>query len=226
MTRWLDRLLPFEFIVVHTPGRTLGMADYLSRHSSPYSGAVIKSEQMFNDWFTINVVNEFAKELDQATTAKVKKTTKRMSRAISQSEARTHVITVFEQNESVLQTTKVNKSVRIERQANSEIIAANSRISRVYVQANYEKDKQLQKTIDFSKTAIRRNLHAFPLPGGKSFTPLASIRMIYYTLMNVSYPKGYQRKHANSNSFWTRGQRHHAEKGSRRLVSQNTKGNC
>ena len=30
LTRWLDRLLPYEFEVIHGPGRTLGIADYLS----------------------------------------------------------------------------------------------------------------------------------------------------------------------------------------------------
>ena len=29
LTRWVDRLLPFDFEVVHVAGRTLGMADYL-----------------------------------------------------------------------------------------------------------------------------------------------------------------------------------------------------
>ena len=32
LTRWVDRLLPFEFEVVHVAGRTLGTADFLSRH--------------------------------------------------------------------------------------------------------------------------------------------------------------------------------------------------
>ena len=27
LTRWVDRLLPFDFNIVHTTGRTLGMAD-------------------------------------------------------------------------------------------------------------------------------------------------------------------------------------------------------
>ena len=72
LTRWVDRLLPFQFKVVYTPGRTLGMADYLSRHPYAYSGAEIKSEQMFNYWFTINVVNDFAKKLNEAITAKRK----------------------------------------------------------------------------------------------------------------------------------------------------------
>ena len=85
-----------------------------------------------------------------------------ISRAISQSEAKTRVFTVSEQNNSVLQTAKLNKSVKIERKSNSEIMAAKSKISRVYVQANYEKDKQLQKLSVFFKTETHLKLHAFP----------------------------------------------------------------
>ena len=32
LTRWVDRLLPFEFEVVNVAGSTLGMVGYLSRH--------------------------------------------------------------------------------------------------------------------------------------------------------------------------------------------------
>ena len=32
LTRWVDRLLPFEFEITHVPGRVLSFADYLSRH--------------------------------------------------------------------------------------------------------------------------------------------------------------------------------------------------
>ena len=32
LTRWVDRLMPFEFEVIHAPGRVLGFADYLSGH--------------------------------------------------------------------------------------------------------------------------------------------------------------------------------------------------
>ena len=35
-------LLPFEFEVVHVPGRTLGVADYLSRHPTELQGASVK----------------------------------------------------------------------------------------------------------------------------------------------------------------------------------------
>ena len=67
------------------------MADYLSRHQSSYSGAVFKSEQLFNDWFTINVVHEIAEYLDEAVTAKRMKTAKLISEAISQSVSRTRI---------------------------------------------------------------------------------------------------------------------------------------
>ena len=86
------------------------MADYLSRHPSAYSGAVIKSEQIFKDWFTINVVNEFANDLEEAIMAKSKKATNFISKPISQSEVRTKIFTVSEQNGSARLTAKTNKS--------------------------------------------------------------------------------------------------------------------
>ena len=66
LTRWADRLLPFDFSIVHTPGRTLGMADYLSRHPSPYEGNVVKAEELFNNWFTINVIDGITPTLNKA----------------------------------------------------------------------------------------------------------------------------------------------------------------
>ena len=48
LTRFVDRLLPFDFTVVHTPGRTLGMADYTSRHPSKYDGETVNGEELFN----------------------------------------------------------------------------------------------------------------------------------------------------------------------------------
>ena len=38
LTRWVDRLLPFDFSVIHAPVRTIGLADYLSQHPSEYCG--------------------------------------------------------------------------------------------------------------------------------------------------------------------------------------------
>ena len=31
LTRWVDRLLPYQFKVVHIPGKDMGIVDYLSR---------------------------------------------------------------------------------------------------------------------------------------------------------------------------------------------------
>ena len=51
LTCWIDRLLQFQFTVKHEPGRTLGMADYLSRHPSP-SNNQAKAEEFWNNWLT------------------------------------------------------------------------------------------------------------------------------------------------------------------------------
>ena len=40
LTRWVDRILPFQFNVVHAPGRTMGIADCLSRHPSEKSNKI------------------------------------------------------------------------------------------------------------------------------------------------------------------------------------------
>ena len=57
LTRWVDRLLPFEFEVVHVAGRTLGMAGYLSRHPTDLQEASIKAETLWNEWFTVISIN-------------------------------------------------------------------------------------------------------------------------------------------------------------------------
>ena len=58
MTRWVDRLLPFDFEIEHAPGRTMGLADYLSRNPSNQKGENVKAESLWNNWFTVNVVKE------------------------------------------------------------------------------------------------------------------------------------------------------------------------
>ena len=65
LSRWVDRLLPFDFSVIHAPGRMIGLADYLSRHPSDYCGSTVKAEEMFNSWFTMNVVDEIVPPLSR-----------------------------------------------------------------------------------------------------------------------------------------------------------------
>ena len=49
LTRWIDRLIPFEFNIIHAPERTVGIADYLSRHPSENNNNEnkIKAEELF-----------------------------------------------------------------------------------------------------------------------------------------------------------------------------------
>ena len=60
LTRWVDRLLPFQFKIVHAPRRTMGMADYLSRHPSPSPLSNKFPEELWHDWFTVNVIDNIS----------------------------------------------------------------------------------------------------------------------------------------------------------------------
>ena len=59
LTRWVDRLLPFDFEITHAPGRVLGFADYLSRHPKELEGTTIHAEKLWNEWFTVNIISKF-----------------------------------------------------------------------------------------------------------------------------------------------------------------------
>ena len=56
LTSWVDRLLPFQFKVVHAPDRTMGAADCLSRHLSERNSneSVFIAEELWHNWFTVN----------------------------------------------------------------------------------------------------------------------------------------------------------------------------
>ena len=47
LTRWLDRLIPFDFQVEHKPGAKIGFADYLSRHPNLDAKPVSTYDFMF-----------------------------------------------------------------------------------------------------------------------------------------------------------------------------------
>ena len=47
LTRWLDRLIPFDFQVEHKPGAKIGLADYLSRHPSLEPQPISTYDSMF-----------------------------------------------------------------------------------------------------------------------------------------------------------------------------------
>ena len=64
LTRWSDRLLPFDMEVIHQPGRTLGLADYLSRHPSEYNEKEWSknAKELWESWFVVNSVEEIHKD--------------------------------------------------------------------------------------------------------------------------------------------------------------------
>ena len=61
-------LLPFEFELIHAPGRVLGFADYLSRHPTELKGTAVKAEKLCNDWFTVNTITRINVILENETT--------------------------------------------------------------------------------------------------------------------------------------------------------------
>ena len=47
LTRWLDRLIPFDFQIDHKPGAKIGLADYLSRHPCNEATPISTYKKMF-----------------------------------------------------------------------------------------------------------------------------------------------------------------------------------
>ena len=107
-----------------------------------------------------------------------------ISGAIGQAEAKTHVFTVFEQSDSVLETAKTNKSDRINKRTSDKTIAANSRISNIYVQANCEKDNLLQKIFELLQNRDITQSARLLFPGRKKLIHLALTRITYYISTN------------------------------------------
>ena len=55
LTRWVDRLLPFNFTIEHVPGKDMGFADYLSRNPSQPPPPPSTDDTQF----IINTINDF-----------------------------------------------------------------------------------------------------------------------------------------------------------------------
>ena len=47
LTRWLDRLIPFDFQIEHKLGAKIGLADYLSRHPCHEATPISTYDNMF-----------------------------------------------------------------------------------------------------------------------------------------------------------------------------------
>ena len=58
LSRWDDRLLPFEFELKKWSGKLTGITDYLINYPVEVEGQAIKAESLWSNWFTINNVKE------------------------------------------------------------------------------------------------------------------------------------------------------------------------
>ena len=129
LTRWVDRLLPFDFNVVHEPGRTLGLADYLSRHPAEYNGSILKAEELFNIWFTINVVKETVPILNRKS-AKENGPIRNKEGLERTKLANKSVLTFHQPTQSSVNCEQINEQPINAEMANDLV---NSKISQVYV---------------------------------------------------------------------------------------------
>ena len=66
LTRWIDRITPFDFVIEHMPGAKIGLADYLSRH--PVGEATRVS--LYDNTFTVAKLHSITNSLGYINTNK------------------------------------------------------------------------------------------------------------------------------------------------------------
>ena len=132
ITRWVVRLLPFQVSVIHTPGRTLGMADYLSGHPSQYEGSIINAEELFNNWFTDSVVNEIVPTIYKAALAKTNEPSRAQKNCKEANVTKTEVLTIHAPLHKLNKCKQVHPSKQASKMTDESNLAF-SKISRVYM---------------------------------------------------------------------------------------------
>ena len=165
LTRWVDRLLPFDFSIVQTPGRTLGMADYLSRHPSKYEGASILAEKLFNDWFTVSVVDYITPNFTGLANSREPI---RSRESVNLEKANVNrILTVLDKT----QTNKVSEIIA--KPPENELKAFNNELasSKIIknIQANAENDRLIQKVIGLVRSRNNAVIARLPPPWRKKF---------------------------------------------------------
>ena len=176
LTRWVDRLLPFEFEVIHVAGRTLGMADYLSRYPTELKGAAIKAETLWNEWFTVISVISLNNVLvnKEATSAA---TSEQRKPARSENESNTV---------NRMNAAKVNQPIRTQDKRNSRDSSkshcSNSArksemdrspsiklLNEKLLPVNYNADKLIQKVIGLVQKYNKTGVTRLPSPWREKF---------------------------------------------------------
>ena len=220
LTRWVDRLLPFDFSVTHAPGRTIGLADYLSRHQSEYCGSTVKAEEMFNSWFTINVVDEIVPPLNRKLSNKneplrIKIESKRNA-SVNDS-----VLTVYTPTQSNTISKQNEKVPTSDRMAEAKYLSK-SKISQNYVQANYENDRNIQKIIRLIKDKNPAVISHLPPPWREKFNSFSlDSKNLLYMDQRLVIPKDMRENVLRVIQIRSRRQRFHVTGGIGRVVAQN-----
>ena len=124
--RCVDRLLPFQFRVVHAPGRTMGMADYLSRHPSETNSNdnKIKAGELWKSWFTVNETTKSDKIVSENQKSKVKQNQPIGAKLASASEQQGNTAATSESD--VMKTKKEPLKQRAEIIQTSQLSESNS----------------------------------------------------------------------------------------------------
>ena len=173
LTRWVDRLLPFEFEVVHVAGRTLGMADYLSRHPSELEGATIKAETLWNEWFTVNSVISLNNVLENGElTSEQAEVAKREneSNSINRVE-KANLKQPIRTREERISRDKSKKHCRVTTRVDkmSDKSPSIKLLNEKLLPANYVADKLIQRVISLVKTYNKTGVSRLPSPWREKF---------------------------------------------------------
>ena len=172
LTRWVDRLLPFNFEVVHVAGRTLGMADYLSRHPRELQGSSIKAETLWNEWFTVNSVISLNDVLDNSEASSVKsRSTESANEAnavnrVNQANRRQPVKMQDERNSRETSKNHCSNTARTRKMSQSPSIKA---INEKLLPADYNADKLIQRGIRLVKNYNKTGVTRLPSPWRQKF---------------------------------------------------------
>ena len=182
LTRWVDRLLPFDFEIFHAPGRTIGIADYLSRHPSPIEGRSVKADELWNNWFTVNHVNnvnsilaeEFNGPIRGSKWIKLRRDDAR-SKSVNTNDpfkARNKRQLNDRYKMGQLHSTNTHKGNSISSKLESKIPIAH-KIDENLLIANYKDDETLQKIINLVKNATKSKIKSLDSPWRERFSSLS-----------------------------------------------------
>ena len=77
LTRWVERLLPFEFEVRKGSGKSTGVADYVINCPLEVEEQTIMAESLWHSWFAVNRVTETAESTNEINVRRMQQPIKR-----------------------------------------------------------------------------------------------------------------------------------------------------